>query len=83
MQSIAFPLIATGVYGFPKDLALQIVLRVISQFLTREDMMIYLVVFDKTSVRISEKLFENIESRIDDAYVCQKRENRIQSKFGR
>ena len=73
-KSIAFPLIATGVYGFPKDLALQIVLRVISQFLTREDMMIYLVVFDKTSVRISEKLFENIESRIDDAYVCQKRE---------
>lgn len=73
-KSIAFPLIATGVYGFPKDLALQIVLRVVSQFLTREDMMIYLVVFDKTSVRLSEKLFENIESRIDDAYVCQKRE---------
>lgn len=73
-ESIAFPLIATGVYGFPKDLALQIVLGAVSRFLTREDMMIYLVVFDRTSVRLSEKLFENIESRIDDDYVCEKRE---------
>ena len=68
-ESIAFPLISTGVYGFPKDLALQIVVSVVSRFLTENDMMIYLVVFDKKAVRLSERLFEIIESQIDDSYV--------------
>lgn len=71
--SIAFPLISTGVYGFPKELALQIVIGTVSRFLTQEDMMIYLVVFDRKATRLSEKLFEKIDARIDDAYVREKR----------
>lgn len=72
--SIAFPLISTGVYGFPKELALQIVTGTVSKFLTQEDMMIYLVVFDRKATRLSEKLFEKIDAEIDDAYVSKKRE---------
>lgn len=68
-KSISFPLISTGVYGFPKDLALQIVMSTISKFLTEEDMMIYLVVFGQSATRLSERLFEKVESRIDENYV--------------
>ena len=45
-KSIAFPLIATGVYGFPKDEALQIALTEINKFLLSHDMKVILVVFD-------------------------------------
>ena len=71
-ESIAFPLISTGVYKFPKDLALQIVISVVSSFLMENDMMIYLVVFDEKATRLSEKLFDKMESRIDDSYVQRK-----------
>ena len=64
--SIALPLIATGNYGFPKDRALQIAVSVFSDFLLRSDLQIYLVVFDKTSFQLSEKLFRNVASYIEE-----------------
>lgn len=68
-QSIAFPLIATNNYGFPKDKALQIAVAAFSEFLLEHEMMIYLVVFDRSAYRLSEKLFHSIASYIDDHYV--------------
>lgn len=68
-ESIAFPLIATNNYGFPKDLALQIAVSVFSAFLLEHEMLIYLVVFDRRAYRLSEKLFHHIASYIDDHYV--------------
>lgn len=76
-ESIAFPLISTGTYGFPKKDAIKIALSVISDFLSEEDMMIYLVVFDKESFTLSEKLFKDVETYIDDHYVDEKSLNRI------
>lgn len=70
-ESIAFPLISTGNYGFPKDLALQTAIRVISSFSLEHEMQIYLVVFDKTSYGLSEKLFKTIENYIDDNYAAE------------
>ena len=64
--SIAFPLIATGVYGFPKDEALQIALSEINRFLLSRDMFVYLVVFDRDSFRLSGKLVGDIEEYIDE-----------------
>ena len=68
-SSIAFPLIATNNYGFPRDKALQIAISAFSQFLLDHEMMIYLVVFDRSAHKLSEKLFHNIASYIDDHYV--------------
>lgn len=68
-KSIAFPLISSGVYGYPKDEALQIAIAAISEFLLNHDMMVYLVVYDKNSYALSEKLYSAIEKFIDDNYV--------------
>lgn len=68
-QSIAFPLIATNNYGFPRDKALQIAISAFSESLLGHDMMIYLVVFDGSAYKLSEKLFHSIASYIDDHYV--------------
>ena len=68
-QSIAFPLIATNNYGFPRDKALQIAVSAFSEFLLEHEMQIYLVVFDRSSYKLSEKLFHSIASYIDDHYV--------------
>lgn len=71
-ESIAFPLIATGNYGFPKPLALQIAVREISAFLLENEMQIYLVVFDKDAFALSEKLFKLVSSYIDENYIRSK-----------
>lgn len=68
-KSIAFPLISTGNYGFPKDRALQIAISAFSAFLLEHEMQIYLVVFDRTSFKLSEKLFQSVSSYIDENYV--------------
>ena len=67
--SIAFPLISTGNYGFPRDKALQIAIAAFSEFLPEHEMHIYLVVFDRTSFQLSEKLFQSVASYIDEHYV--------------
>ncbi len=71
-ESIAFPLIATGNYGFPKPLALQIAVREISAFLLENEMQIYLVVFGKEAFVLSEKLFKSVSSYIDENYIRSK-----------
>lgn len=71
-ESIAFPLIATGNYGFPKALALQIAVQEISAFLLEHEMQIYLVVFGKDAFELSEKLFKSVSSYIDEHYIQSK-----------
>jgi len=68
-ESIAFPLISTGIYGFPKEEALQIAVSAISSFLIHHDMLVFLVVFDKRSFGLSKKLFSSITEYIDEHYV--------------
>lgn len=71
-KSIAFPLIATGSFGYPKAEAMEIALAAIHSFLMKEDMMVYLVVFDNESVRLSGQIFADIEAFIDENYVEEK-----------
>lgn len=82
-ESIAFPLISSGIFGYPKEEALNVATSAIGEFLSRNDMMVYLVVFDKNSFKISETLFTSIEKYIDDNYVDKHRFLRQSSNLDR
>ena len=68
-ESVAFPLISSGVYGYPKDQALKVAVDTIGDFLMAHDMTVYLVVFDRAAYTIGGKLFADIAAYIDDRYV--------------
>ena len=68
-ESIAFPLISAGAYGYPKEEALKVATDTIRDFLLSHDMNVYLVIFDKASFAISKKLYANIQAYIGDAYI--------------
>ena len=70
-ESIAFPLISTGVYGFPKDKALEIALREISAFLEDHEMEVTLVVLDRSSFELSKELVEEVKQYITEHYVAE------------
>ena len=72
LESIAFPLIATGVYGFPKAEALFIATSVFSSFLAENELEIILVVFDNESFELSDKIFAGVDQYIDENYVGEK-----------
>ncbi len=65
-ESVAFPLISTGTFGFPKDEALRIAVSEISSFLFTHDMTVYMVVYDKEAFVISGKAFPDIKEFIDE-----------------
>ncbi|MBR5521192.1 MAG: O-acetyl-ADP-ribose deacetylase [Oscillospiraceae bacterium] len=68
-ESVAFPLISSGAYGYPKDQAIRVAIDTIKEFLSENEMMVYLVVFDKISVSASSKMRLDIQQYIDDRYV--------------
>lgn len=75
-ESVAFPLISSGIFGYPKDQALRVAVDTICAFLAGNDMTVYLVIFDKKAYRISEKLFSDIAEYIDDNYVDEHTDDR-------
>lgn len=68
-QSSAFPLIATGSFGYPKEEGLRIAVDEINAFLLKHSMLIYLVVFDEKATRLAKNLYSDLESYIDENYV--------------
>ncbi len=68
-ETVAFPLISSGAYGYPKEQALRVAVDAISEFLMENEMMVYLAIFDRKSYQIGEKLFSDIAAYIDDHYV--------------
>lgn len=68
-ETVAFPLISSGVFGYPKDKALQVAVEAIGAFLEGHEMTVYLVIFDRKAYQIGETLFADIAAYIDDQYV--------------
>ena len=73
-ESIAFPLIATGVYGFPRADALRIAVSVFSDFLAEHEMQITLVVFNREAFVLSGRIFSGVKAFIDENYVAAREE---------
>ena len=75
-ETVAFPLISSGIFGYPKDQALRVAVDTISEFLMENDMTIYIVIFDRAAYQISGKLFSDIAEYIDDHYVDEHTDSR-------
>ena len=69
IKSIAFPLISSGIFGYPKDQALSVAISAIGEFVLLNDMDVKLVIFDRAAYALSEKLYKSISAYIDDNYV--------------
>ncbi len=74
-ETVAFPLISSGVYGYPKDQVLRFAIDVIAEFLTENEMTVYICVYDRKSYEYSRELFAEISEFIDDEYVYEHDEN--------
>ena len=68
-ESIAFPLISSGIYGYPKAEALKVATSAIRDFLRDHDLTVFLAIFDKASFVISSELLGSVESYIDEHYI--------------
>ena len=68
-RSVAFPLMATGVYGFPYDVALSIAVNAFTEFLFDHELQIFLVLFSAEALDRAGSVFDDIQSYIDDHYV--------------
>ncbi len=79
-ETVAFPLISAGVYGYPKEEALRIASEEIESFLSESDMTVYLVIFDKAAFQIGQKRFADIEQFIDDRYALAHYDVRNESR---
>lgn len=74
-ESVAFPLLSSGNYGYPKEQAFRIAVDTITQYVMEHDLTVYLVLYDRDSLAVSRKLFASVEEYIDDHYVAQNDES--------
>ena len=68
-NTVAFPLISSGVYRYPKDQVLKFAIQTITEFLFDHELTVFLCVYDRDSYSFSQKLFADIKEFIDDEYV--------------
>ena len=80
-ESIAFPLISTGGFGYPKEEAMRIAVDEINAFLLQYEMLVYLVVFDTKSTELGLKLNPALEAYIDHNYICDQREKEYGDRY--
>ena len=81
-QTVAFPLISSGVYCYPKDQVLKFAIQTIAEFLLEHELTVYICVFDRESYTFSQKLFNDIQEFIDDDYVDEHDEDYYDSYDG-
>lgn len=82
-ESVAFPLISSGVYGYPKDQALKVAIDTISDFLFEHELLVYIVIYDKAAFLTGTKLFADIQTYIDDRYVDSQTDYAAEKQRGR
>ena len=81
-ESVAFPLISTGTYGFPKDKALSVAMETIEAFLKDDDLNVTLAVLNKEAFALSQELLDDVQSYIDDRTAEQLHQAEYGAPFG-
>lgn len=71
-DSVAFPLISAGAYGYPKAQALEVASKEIARFLEKADMMVYLVAYTRDAIELTGSLYGEVSAYIDDVYVQER-----------
>ena len=61
---MAFPLISSGIYGYPRAQALQVAVETIRAFLEEHEMLVYLVIFDPGSFVLEGETYEGLVRRL-------------------
>lgn len=82
-ETVAFPLISAGAYGYPGDQAMAVAVDAISRFLLAHDMMVYLVVFGPAEFLTGKKLFRDVQEYIDDVYAAAHAKENVERSRGR
>lgn len=70
LESLAFPLLSSGSYGYPKEHAFSVAVSAITDFLKENEMTVYLVLYDSGSLAVGRKLFDSVKEYIDEHYVA-------------
>ena len=81
IRSIAFPLISTGGFGYPKEQGIRIAVDEINGFLLNHEMLVFLVVFDEKASQMGKNLYPDLEAYIDRNYVQKKHEEEYREAF--
>ena len=81
-DSVAFPLISAGAYGYPKAQALQVAVEEIARFLEEADMMVYMVAYNRNAIEPTGSLYGEISAYIDDVYVRERRDYDREARRG-
>jgi O-acetyl-ADP-ribose deacetylase (regulator of RNase III) len=68
-ESVAFPMISAGAYGYPKEQAMDVAVETVRRFLEEHDLTVYLVVFGREEFLTGKKFFRAIREYIGDAYA--------------
>ena len=81
-ESVAFPLISAGAYGYPGDQALAVAIEAIRAFLNEieDDLSVTLVVFDRNAFQIGRDLFDDIAQYVDDRYVDEHTDRDLETR---
>ncbi|MCI8403055.1 MAG: RNase III inhibitor [Lachnospiraceae bacterium] len=79
-ESVSFPLISAGIYGYPKEEALMVATETIREFLKDHEMEVYLVVFDRGAVCLSEELFDDVRHYINTYFEPERSRSRKTSE---
>ena len=64
-ESIAFPLISAGIYGYPREEAIRIAEESIREYLKERDMDVYLLIRDKATGLADKALMHRIREYVD------------------